>query len=186
MDRLAPGAAVVGTASGTHDPEDLHARRFGFRAGLSGSAASVARGDLDPGATERQAAADRYATSKLCNIRLTAGRAARVPAGAARFLALDPGLMPGTGLARERSAGGRFGWRCVLPVLGRAIPGVSSPARSGSALAALLTDRALPSGARLDHRPRAETTSPDSRRRDLAEELPATSAALCGVADARD
>ena len=75
---------------------------------------------------------DRYATSKLCNVLFTHAMAARVPAAAARFIAFDPGLMPGTGLARDRSAPERFGWSYVMPLLGRLVPGVSTCRNSQS------------------------------------------------------
>lgn len=187
LDRLAPGAAVVVTASGTHDPEDRLARAFGYRGGIFPSAAAVARGELDPGAPEAQANADRYATSKLCNLLFAFGMAARVPAAVARFLAFDPGLMPGTGLARERSLPERIGWHVVMPVVGRLVPGVSTAGRSGRALAALLCDPAVAPGTGLhfDYRLRQTRTSPDSLRRELADELIETSAALCGPGPAR-
>jgi protochlorophyllide reductase len=96
LDLLAPGAPVVSTASGTHDPEDRLARRFGFRGAIFPDASSVARGELDLKVGGKQAGMDRYATSKLCNILFTYDMAVRVPAERARFLAFDPGLMPGT------------------------------------------------------------------------------------------
>lgn len=63
----------------------------------------------------------RYATSKLVNIMWmyalqrhllaeTAGRKLHV-------LAFDPGLMPGTGLAREYSAFFRWIWKSVMPLM---------------------------------------------------------------------
>jgi protochlorophyllide reductase len=183
LDLLAPGAPVVSTASGTHDPEDRLARRFGFRGAIFPDAASVARGELDPKASAKQAGMDRYATSKLCNILFTYDMAARVPAECARFLAFDPGLMPGTGLARDRSAMERFGWSNIMPLAGRLMAGVSSPARSGSALARLLAEPSLAprSGMHVDHHLKETSTSALSRRRDVQEDLHAMSLALCGL-----
>ena len=182
LDLLAPGAAVVGTASGTHDPADRLARRFGFRGAVFPSAEAVARGELDGAASEKQRGMDRYATSKLCGILFAYAMAARVPAATARFLAFDPGLMPGTGLARDRPLPERLGWTYLMPVLGRFVPGVSSAARSGAALARLLTepDVAPGTGLHLDFRLRVTPTSELSLRRDVQDSLHATSLALCG------
>lgn len=187
LDLLAPGAAVVSTASGTHDPADGLARRFGFRGGVFPDAAAVARGEPDPSVSEKQQGMDRYATSKLCNVLFTYAMAARVPASAARFVAFDPGLMPGTGLARDRSAPERFGWSYVMPLVGRAVPGVSSPARSGAALARLLSEPELAPGTGLhfDFRLRQTPTSELSRRKEVQDDLHRTSLALCGIAEAR-
>ena len=57
--------------------------------------------------------------------------------------AFDPGLMPGTGLARDYGALQRFGWKFVLPVLRLLAPNVNGTRRSGRALARLVTDPQL-------------------------------------------
>lgn len=172
LPRLARGAVVVSTASGTHDPRERLARVFGFRGGLFRDAATVAAGQLDPAASAVQQGLDRYATSKLCNILFTMDMARRVPREQARFVAFDPGLMPGTGLARDRSAIERWGWRNVMPALRLMAGKVSSAERSGQALARLLAEPALArSGQYLDFRLRAIEPSPDARRADLAADL---------------
>jgi hypothetical protein len=56
--------------------------------------------------------------------------------------AFDPGLMPGSGLARDYSPSQRFAWRFVGPVL-RLLPNVNSTRTSGSGLAALAVDPAF-------------------------------------------
>jgi protochlorophyllide reductase len=91
---LAPGAPVVFTASGTHDPASATARLFGFRGGLYRGIERVARGDLDGSASETQQGLDRYATSKLVAILHVYARARSTPAGGPRWFAFDPGLMP--------------------------------------------------------------------------------------------
>ncbi len=184
LDRLSPGAAVVSTASGTHDPDDSGARRFGFRGGVFPDAAAVARGALDPGASETQLAADFYATSKLCGILFTYGMARRVAPGATRFVAFDPGLMPGTGLARDRGLPLRLAWTYVVPLMRFVMAGVSSAARSGASLAAVLTEprHAPESGAHLDFHLRHTGSSRDSHRLDWQDDLYETSAALTGTA----
>ncbi|MFM2421653.1 MAG: hypothetical protein RL291_183 [Pseudomonadota bacterium] len=182
FDRLAPGGAVIFTASGTHDPKDKLARLFGFRGGLFPSAEAVSRGALDPKAKEKQLGLDRYATSKLCAILYTYEMARRVDAARARFIAFDPGLMPGTGLARDRSAVERFGWSYVMPVFARALPGASTTPTSGAALARLLVEPSLApgSGLHFDFNLRQTQTSPDTRREDWARDLFALSDKLIG------
>jgi NAD(P)-dependent dehydrogenase (short-subunit alcohol dehydrogenase family) len=183
LSRLAPGAAVVSTASGTHDPRERLARIFGFRGGLFRDAATVATGKLDPTASTVQQGMDRYATSKLCNILFTTEMARRVPASQARFIAFDPGLMPGTGLARDRSAMERWWWTNVLPALRLVSRGVSSAERSGEALARLLAEPALASsGQYVDFRLRSIEASPDARRADLAADLHQFSLRACATA----
>jgi NAD(P)-dependent dehydrogenase (short-subunit alcohol dehydrogenase family) len=183
LPRLARGAVVVSTASGTHDPRERLARVFGFRGGLFRDAATVAAGDLDPAASAVQQGLDRYATSKLCNLLFTMEMARRVPSERVRFVAFDPGLMPGTGLARDRSAIERWGWRNLLPALRVMAGKVSSAERSGRALARLLAEPALASnGQYLDFRLRAIEPSPDARRVDLAADLHDFSIRACAAA----
>ena len=54
--------------------------------------------------------------------------------------AFDPGLMPGTGLARDYGKMARFAWRFVLPALRPFVPNVNSVANSGRALANMVTE----------------------------------------------
>jgi hypothetical protein len=53
--------------------------------------------------------------------------------------AFDPGLMPGSGLARDYPPLQRLAWRYLLPAL-RVLPGVHSTRTSGRNLAALAND----------------------------------------------
>ena len=69
--------------------------------------------------------------------------ARRTPETTAKFLAYDPGLMPGTGLARERSAIEQFAWRRLLPLSRLFMDGVSSPERSSETLFKLIESRGV-------------------------------------------
>ena len=170
---LSANAVVISTVSGTHDPNDFLARLFGFRGGFFPNAEAVTQGILDTSASLRQQCLDRYATSKLCNLLFTYEMARRVPTDKVRFLAFDPGLMPGTRLARDRSAIERFAWKYLLPVLGLFVPGVSSPQRSAHILYRLLTNPliAQTTGLHFDYRLKQTGTSKDSRREDYQREL---------------
>lgn len=55
--------------------------------------------------------------------------------------AFDPGMMPGTGLARTYSAPLRFVWNFVLPALTLFQKNVNRPATSGRRLAALASGK---------------------------------------------
>ena len=171
---LAPAAPVVFTASGTHDPAHVAARRFGFRGRLFPDIARVAEGRLDETASVKQQGMDRYATSKLVAILHVYALARREQeANGPRYFAFDPGLMAGTGLARERSAIERFGWSALLPLFARVMPGASTPLRSASALALLLTGRAFAgaTGRHLDFTLTETASSADSRRTDWQDEV---------------
>lgn len=92
-----------------------------------------------------------YATSKLATLYWVHELTRRAP----EFLdplTYDPGMMPGTGLARDRGAIERFGWKYVLPGM-RVVPGVSTAGRSARHLAAIAigTDRLTPDRSRGDY-----------------------------------
>jgi NAD(P)-dependent dehydrogenase (short-subunit alcohol dehydrogenase family) len=181
--RLAPGARVVWIGSDTLDPAS-GARRFGFRGGRYTDARSLARGDGAAAATGTQNARDRYATSKLCNLLTVAAIARRVPAARFAAFALDPGLMPGTGLARRYPVVLRVLWHTVMRVAGAVMPGASTPRRSGAALAWLMTapELAGTTGRYFDYRRRERRGWFGADRTDWADELYETSLALCGIA----
>ena len=138
LPSLADNARVIFVSSGTHDP----AQRTGMPAPRLGSIRDLARPDPadfdDPGLAGRRA----YTTSKLCNV-LCAYELARRLAAAHRPIAanaFDPGLMPGSGLARDYGGLARFGWRFVLPLLRPFVPNVNSVETSGERLARLVLD----------------------------------------------
>jgi NAD(P)-dependent dehydrogenase (short-subunit alcohol dehydrogenase family) len=144
--KLAPQAIVVSTASGTHDADHKLAKPYGFRGGVFPSSHAVAMGDVSNSDNAAQVGRDRYSTSKLCNIMFTYAMAREFGDTGPRFIAFDPGLMPGTGLARTQPVIVRAAWRYVLPLAVRFIDGASTAERSGAQLAALLTGQAHPQG----------------------------------------
>ncbi len=140
LPALAPRAHVVLVGSGTHwggwrsmglvapprweDPADL------ARPGLGDDAALPVAGQR------------AYATSKLAVV-LLAHAWQRRHGDRLRVNVYDPGLMPGTGLARDMTATRRWVWRNVMPAL-RVLPGVTTPAASARHLAALALGAAHP------------------------------------------
>ena len=147
-------ARIAVVASGVHDPAQLAAvpASAGVPVPAWNTPTSLAKGELGPEAAKDDAAADRgrrYSTSKLANVYFTYGLATRLPVGVT-VNAFDPGLMPGTGLAREYSAVERFFWHSLMP---RIIPllrllvtaNIHTAEDSGAALARLITDPSLAS-----------------------------------------
>jgi NAD(P)-dependent dehydrogenase (short-subunit alcohol dehydrogenase family) len=173
MGHLVDGAVVVTTGSGTHNPDDKLAKMFGFRGADFPDATSVALGKTSRLGDDKLLGMDRYATGKLCDILYAYDMASRVPAASVRFFCFDPGLMPGTGLARDRSAGERFGWRFIMPLFGLFTSGISSPAKSGRAMLdkLILSPTAYPSGSYVEFTGRLAPHSALARRSDLGQDL---------------
>jgi NAD(P)-dependent dehydrogenase (short-subunit alcohol dehydrogenase family) len=133
LDRLVAPTRIIVVASGTHDP----AKFTGMPDPAYTSAERLAHPDDAAPAEGRR----RYTTSKLCNVLFAYELDRKLGQGArgVTVTAFDPGLMPGSGLARDYSAVGRFFWRYVFPVM-RVLPNVNSTSTSGARLAALAID----------------------------------------------
>jgi NAD(P)-dependent dehydrogenase (short-subunit alcohol dehydrogenase family) len=144
---LAPHARVIVVSSDTHDPKQatgMPAPRFLDPEVLARPENDPARtfeqGDK-PGLSQRR----RYTTSKLCNVlfayewdrRIRSGSTAAPPSVTVN--AFNPGLMPGTGLARDYPAPARLIWNHILPalrpLLKRMGKDVNTTEASGAALA---------------------------------------------------
>jgi hypothetical protein len=134
--------------------------RTGTPAPDEGPVAGYARGG---GGTDRTAGLRRYTTSKLLATAVTAALARAHPD--LHVTCLDPGLLPGTGLAREWPAATRTLLRALAPALSL-LPFASTPTASGRALATLLCTEPPPhpSGSWVDHRLRPVV--PSDRARD--------------------
>jgi NAD(P)-dependent dehydrogenase (short-subunit alcohol dehydrogenase family) len=184
LPSMSQAGRIVLVASGTHDP----ARHTGMPAPRYTQARALAypepAGRDDAALVGRR----RYTTSKLCNVLTAYELSRRLAAGelgspGVTVNAFDPGLMPGTGLARDYSGFQAFAWRYLLPAL-TGLPGlnVHTPRRSARALARLITDPELEgvSGQYFSgfHRTRSSTESYD---RSMAAQLWAASAELAGL-----
>ena len=150
LPHLASQGRIVLVASDTHDPT----KRTGMPAPAYTDARSLAHPDRPArDSTARDSALAgrrRYTTSKLCNVLMAYELARRLAAGSVQgpptvtVNAFDPGLIPGTGLARDYPTVQALAWRYLLPAL-TVLPGlnVHTPRRSGAALARLITDPEL-------------------------------------------
>ena len=126
-----------------------------------------------------------YVHSKLCNVWFTyelARRLAGAGLGHVTVNAFDPGLVPGSGLAREYPAALRFIWSRVLPgvarVLSPVVAGINPAPKAGGALARLVLDPTLanvsgkyfPSHTRWRAAPSSDASYDADRARELWDE----------------
>lgn len=137
LERWLDGGRVMFVGSGTHNPGHPTATPFGFRGEQFESIENCAEG-LGTSDKPGQLGKDRYATTKFLNMVTTVELARRHDSGKILFICLDPGLMPGTDLARTAPGLLKFGWYYVLPILAKALPDSSTPDRSGRAAANVL------------------------------------------------
>ncbi|MGW4116669.1 SDR family NAD(P)-dependent oxidoreductase [Actinosynnema sp. NPDC004786] len=132
-------------------------------------------GEEDTGVAGRRA----YATSKLGVVYLVHALRRRLPDGIDVY-SYNPGLVPGTGLARDAGPVGRAAFRAVATAL-LALPVATSPARAGRLLAeALAGPRPGESGAYIS-RGEVVPSSPESYDERREEELWAVADELCGL-----
>jgi NAD(P)-dependent dehydrogenase (short-subunit alcohol dehydrogenase family) len=173
LDALARPARIVVVSSGTHDPS----KHTGMPDPRYTSAADLAHpGDAAAADDGRRC----YTTSKLCNVLFTYELDRRLGNGAngVTVNAFDPGLMPGSGLARDYPPLQKFAWRYLLPAL-RVLPNVRSTRTSGRNLAALASDaRYADVSGRYFEGLRPIKSSVDSYDRDKAHDLWETSERL--------
>ena len=139
LPQLSEEARIFFVTSGTHDPE----QETGMPAPRLGNFYELAHPDPTefqrrPGFAGRRA----YTTSKLCNILCTYEMDRRLAANnrSIHVNAFDPGLMPGSGLARHYGFGLRAIWHFALPKLRLFVPNVHSSKTSGKNLANLVTN----------------------------------------------
>lgn len=158
LPHLTAPARVVFVGSGTHYSElrdAWMARIFGVPAPRWRGAKASAWPERFPNPAEANDSAAvighrRYATSKLVVLftayelrRRLAAAEGGAPTAPITVNVFDPGLMPGSGLARTATTTQLFFWRHVLPAMRFVVPGVSSTKRSGRALARLILDPEL-------------------------------------------
>jgi light-dependent protochlorophyllide reductase len=148
LGRLASNAParIVIVASGVHDPKLRTGMPKPRITDITTLAATdgVRHGDYDG----RLA----YVNSKLCNLWFAYELARRIEGAGLRNLtvnAFDPGLVPGSGLARDYPPALRFIWNRMLPgvarVLTLVVPTINPAPKAGAALAELVLAPALAS-----------------------------------------
>lgn len=172
------GGRIVFVSSNTHDP----AQRTGMPAPRYQTARALAS-DFEPGSKAGQV---RYTSSKLCNILCAYELARRLNGSDDPRLqsllvnAFDPGMVPGTGLARSYPAPLRFVWRYILPALTLFKKNVNHPDTSGRRLAALADGSMGHFTGQYVSMGQVAASSPLSHDADKARGLWDTSAAIIG------
>jgi NAD(P)-dependent dehydrogenase (short-subunit alcohol dehydrogenase family) len=162
IGRIERGGRVVITASLVHDPDVfclVGQRRAYWQDPLD--LANPARSQVDISAGVERGEA-RYCASKLLNV-MHARTLAR-EAHHAGVVSFNPGVVPGTEIARERNLFMRLGWKYLMPVLTPILPGTRTLEEAADDLLHLLTEADLDaiSGAYVDGRTVA-AGSADSR-----------------------
>jgi len=144
---LVAPARIVVVSSDTHDP----LQKTGMPEPHYDSAASLARPERSSSSEgSGKAGRRRYTTSKLCNIYFTYELSRRLQEEGLSTAqnpitvnAFNPGMMPGTGLARDASPLLRFAWNFILPTIlpiARAFASMNRVSESGKTLARLVLD----------------------------------------------
>ncbi|MCU0701717.1 MAG: SDR family NAD(P)-dependent oxidoreductase [Myxococcaceae bacterium] len=139
------GGRVIFIGSGTSNPTNRTATRFGFRGARFTSIEALARGESD-GGDDKQRGQDRYATGKWCNMVTAVEWTRRVAPAQTTFLCLDPGLMAGTGLARTAPGPIKLVWNSALKWVAPLMDDTSTPERSAATAVQLLTAPAVVPG----------------------------------------
>jgi NAD(P)-dependent dehydrogenase (short-subunit alcohol dehydrogenase family) len=109
---LSPNASITFTSSGTHDP----LQKTGIEPPVYINANLLAHPKEE---NEKLSIVGqrRYSTSKLCSILTVYELHRRLSNTTIRVNAFDPGMVPGTGLARTYPPIIRFVWKNLLPLL---------------------------------------------------------------------
>jgi NAD(P)-dependent dehydrogenase (short-subunit alcohol dehydrogenase family) len=132
VSRLALPGRIVITSSDTHFGDFRHNMAM-----VPGPAWRephlLAKPGVGPKAKTARAGQVAYSTSKLAVIYYVHALARALPAGVEVY-AYNPGLVPGTGLARDRDVLSRMAWRSIMPVMALT-PLAHRPRRAGRLLA---------------------------------------------------
>jgi len=176
--RAGAPARILVVSSGVHDPS----RTTGMPDPWIPDLEAAARDGAPPG--QPFSGPRAYVNSKLCNLWFAYELVRRIEAAGLQregrplsVNAFEPGLVPGTGLARDYPAPLRLVWRRVLPLLARFVSMVNRPETSGAALAELLLDpdlaavsgRYFPSHTRFRAAPSSHESYDEARARELWE-----------------
>ncbi|MBC7934943.1 MAG: SDR family NAD(P)-dependent oxidoreductase [Rhizobacter sp.] len=124
--------SIIFTASDTHDP----ATKTGIESPIYTSGKDLAF-PKETNEKENIVGQRRYSTSKLCNVLSAYVLHEKLADKNIRVNAFDPGMVPGTGLARTYPPVLRFVWNNVMPILTYFKPNTNCAKKSGKRLANL-------------------------------------------------
>jgi NAD(P)-dependent dehydrogenase (short-subunit alcohol dehydrogenase family) len=146
IPHLADGTNIVFVASAVEDSERKIARRAGFRGSRYISAEASARGEWEPGGSSKPGL-DAYATSKQGNLASVISLSREIPR--LHFRAVEPGVNPGSNLARDMSAPIRVLSKVIAPIA-PVFPHYSTPKRAARIITNVLTDASDATGVYYD------------------------------------
>jgi NAD(P)-dependent dehydrogenase (short-subunit alcohol dehydrogenase family) len=174
---------IVFVSSNTHDPRQW----TGMPAPDTADIEALATGAAFAAEPIAVAGRRRYTTSKLCNVLCTYELARRLERASTtaqlRVCAFDPGLMPGTGLAREYGPIANWAWHHAMPLLTAFVPNVNRVRLSARRLADIATGAlAIDNGSYLSAG-RMRRSSADSYDTELAARLWAASSRWVDLAE---
>ncbi|MDP4094497.1 MAG: SDR family NAD(P)-dependent oxidoreductase [Bacillota bacterium] len=136
LEKIVNSGRIIFVSSDTHDP----LQKTGMPEPIYDKAEFLAY----PGkSVVTLSGTQRYTTSKLCNIYCAYELDERIRSQTTRSIAVNafnPGMMPGTGLARDYGLIARFAWKYILPVMTLLKRNVNTVSKSGRALASLVTN----------------------------------------------
>lgn len=147
IPHLSDGANITFVVSAVEDPERKPAKVLGMRGGRYISVEASVRGEWKQGGSSLPGA-DAYATSKQCLYAAALVFAREIPG--LRFNSVEPGITPGTGLARDANIVLRFLFGQVLTLLPPFSKYRSTPERAARVIAKVLTDKSGKSGVYYD------------------------------------
>ena len=174
---LAEDASITFTASGTHDPD----QKSGMPAPEFKEAKLLAY-PVETDETKIKVGQRRYATSKLCNILTTYELQRRLANTGIRVNAFDPGLVPGTGLARNYPPVLKFISDYVFKALIVFVHNVNTAQNSGKRLANLAySDKYKSAKGKYFEGEKEIKSSTDSYNKELQKNLWESSIELLGV-----
>jgi NAD(P)-dependent dehydrogenase (short-subunit alcohol dehydrogenase family) len=180
---LLDGTNVVFVVSAVEDPERKPAKAAGFRGGRYISAEASARGEWRPGGSN-QPGFDAYATSKQAILAAAMAFVRETPR--LRFNAVEPGLTPATGLARDSGPVVRFLATymspLIVPMLMPFMSFLSTPRRAARVLTKILLDESGRTGVYYDEGGDPMLGSPLIRDPEFQERVVAETRALLSTA----
>lgn len=147
LPSLPDGANVLFVVSAVEDPERKIAVQAGFRGGRYISAEASARGEwLSPGGST-MAGADAYATTKQAPLATALAFARESPR--LRFNAVEPGVNPGSNLARDMHPALVAASKLLAPLL-QVMPHYTTPKKAAKVISRILTHESTGTGVYFD------------------------------------
>lgn len=147
--QLTAPARIVFVSSDTHDSS----KTTGMPAPYWRDPTLMANPEQDPELKNKDigiVGRTAYTTSKLCNVlcayelsRRLQQQGISTPSQTITVNVFNPGLMPGSGLAKDYNMMAKFVWHNILPIFSKFVPNINTMEQAGKALARLITDAEL-------------------------------------------